>query len=146
MNSLKFLKGLKYFLDGSHQNQNEIVKFINYCKSFENKKGYLTQSFFKNIITKKAKFISGPFTNMIFEILVFAGGSLLLFVCYLRTKYYITCYKSDINNNIIRNNQHNNINNNLNTNNANNIYGNITIDDKPPPSYEESIIYSRLIE
>ena len=69
INSLKFLKGLKYFLDGSHQNQNEIVKFIKYCKSFENNKGYLTQSFFKNIITKKAKFISGPFTNMMFEIL-----------------------------------------------------------------------------
>ena len=50
-------------------NQNNIIKFIEYCKTFENEKGYLTQSFFKTIITKKAKFISGPFTNMIFEIL-----------------------------------------------------------------------------
>ena len=66
---IRFSKGLKYFLDGHSQNQNQIVKFIEYCKSYENEYGYLTQSFFKTIITKKAKFISGPFTNMIFEIL-----------------------------------------------------------------------------
>jgi len=68
-NEFKFLKGLEYFLEGYNQNQKNIIKFIDYCKSFENEKGYLTQSFFKTIITKKAKFISGPFTNMIFEIL-----------------------------------------------------------------------------
>ena len=69
INEIKFLKGLQYFLEGYNQNQNNIIKFIEYCKTFENEKGYLTQSFFKAIITKKAKFISGPFTNMIFEIL-----------------------------------------------------------------------------
>ena len=69
VNEVKFLKGLEYFLDGHNQNQNNIVKFIKYCKTFENENGYLTQCFFKMIITKKAKFISGPFTNMIFEIL-----------------------------------------------------------------------------
>ena len=69
VNQVKFLKGLEYFLHGCHLNQNNIIKFIKYCKSFENEKGYLTQSFFKTIISKKAQFISGPFTNMIFEIL-----------------------------------------------------------------------------
>ena len=71
VNELKFLKGLEYFLKGYNQNQNQnnIIKFIEYCKTFENEKGYLTQSFFKSIITKRAKFISGPFTNMIFEII-----------------------------------------------------------------------------
>ena len=69
INEIKFLRGLEYFLEGYNQNQNQISKFIEYCKSFENEKGYLTQSFFKTIITKKAKFISGPLTNMIFEIL-----------------------------------------------------------------------------
>ena len=72
MNSVrevKFTKGLKYFLEGYIQNQNNIIKFIEHCKSFENEKGYLTQPFFETIITKKAKFISGPFTNIIFEIL-----------------------------------------------------------------------------
>ena len=69
VNEVKFLKGLEYFLKGYNQNQNNIIKFIEYCKTFENEKGYLTQSFFKSIITKRAKFISGPFTNMIFEII-----------------------------------------------------------------------------
>ena len=69
VNEVKFLKGLEYFLEGYNQNQSNIIKFIEYCKTFENEKGYLTQSFFKTIITKKAKFISGPLTNMIFEIL-----------------------------------------------------------------------------
>ena len=66
---LKFTKGLEYFLQGHFQNQNEIVNFINYCKSYENKEGYLTAAFFKTIVVKKAQFISGPFTNMIFEII-----------------------------------------------------------------------------
>tara|TARA_B100001179_G_scaffold202499_1_gene164136 strand:+ start:209 stop:709 length:501 start_codon:yes stop_codon:yes gene_type:complete len=69
MNEIKFLKGLEYFLQGYCENQNEIINFINYCKSFENKDGYLPQAFFKKIIVKKAQFVSGPFTNMIFEIL-----------------------------------------------------------------------------
>ena len=69
INEVRFLKGLEYFLNGHNQNQNNIIRFIEYCKTFENEKGYLTQSFFKTIITKKAKFISGPFTNMFFELL-----------------------------------------------------------------------------
>ena len=69
VNEIKFLKGLEYFLGGYNHNQKSIVQFIEYCKMFENEKGYLTQSFFITMITKKAKFISGPFTNMIFEIL-----------------------------------------------------------------------------
>ena len=66
---VKFVKGLEYFLKGYWQNQNEIIKFINYCKNCENKEGYLTSAFFKSIISKKAEFASGPFTNMMFEIL-----------------------------------------------------------------------------
>ena len=69
VNEVKFLKGLEYFLEGYNQSQSSIINFIKYCKTFENERGYLTQSFFKTIITKRAKFISGPFANMIFEIL-----------------------------------------------------------------------------
>ena len=69
INKIKFLQGLEYFLDGHYQNQNEINKFIDHCKSFENKDGYLTQAFFKTMIVKKAEFVSGPFTNMMFEVL-----------------------------------------------------------------------------
>ena len=69
LNNIRFSKGLDYFLEGSNMNQNSIIKFIKYCKTFENENGFLTQSFFKTIISSKAKFISGPFTNMIFEII-----------------------------------------------------------------------------
>ena len=69
VNEVRFLKGLEYFLNGYNQNQSEIIEFIEYCQAFENKEGYLTQAFFKTISIKKAKFISGPFINMIFEIL-----------------------------------------------------------------------------
>ena len=66
---LKFIKGLIYFLNGYDYNQKEITSFIDYCKSFENKEGNLTPAFFNSILTQKAKFITGPFTNMIFQIL-----------------------------------------------------------------------------
>ena len=69
ISEIKYLKGLIYFLNGSDQNQKELIQFIEYCKSFENKDGYLTPLFFKTMVTKKAKFLSGPFTNMMFEIL-----------------------------------------------------------------------------
>ena len=51
------------------QNQEEIEKFIFYCKSFENKDGYLTPNFFKKNLVSKGQFMSGPFSNMMFEII-----------------------------------------------------------------------------
>ena len=69
INAVRYSRGLEYFLEGHNENQKQILKFIEYCKSYENDKGYLTQSFFKTMITKKAKFVSGPFTNMIFEVI-----------------------------------------------------------------------------
>jgi len=69
INSLKYTKGLNYFLTGSYENQKEIIQFVNHCKKNENLDGYLNQSFFENYKMKKARFISGPFTNMIFEII-----------------------------------------------------------------------------
>ena len=66
---LKFVKGLSFFLNGYNLNQKEIVDFINYCKSFENNEGFIKALFFKKLITKKAKFISGPFANMFFDII-----------------------------------------------------------------------------
>ena len=69
LNNIRFIKGLEYFLDGHDQNQKEITTFINQCKIFENDRGYLTSTFFKSMIKTKAKFVSGPLTNMIFEII-----------------------------------------------------------------------------
>ena len=67
--NLNFTRGLKFFLKGCELNQTEIAKFIEHCKSFENGNGKIRATFFKSFLSSKAKFISGPFNNMFFEII-----------------------------------------------------------------------------
>ena len=67
--SLKYCKGLKYFLNNFKISQVEIEKFVSKCKQNEDKDGYIKQTFFDFINRKKYEFISGPFTNFIFSIL-----------------------------------------------------------------------------
>ena len=69
INRLKFTKGLKYFLGGFSQSQEEIKKFIHKCKKSENSKGYLSQNFYEVHINSRYKFSSGPFAEMIFKII-----------------------------------------------------------------------------
>ena len=69
LNQLKFTRGLKYFLSGFKESQNEIKQFIQKCKNCENDKGYLSQNFFDLYINAKYKFTSGPFSEMIFKII-----------------------------------------------------------------------------
>ena len=66
---MKFSKGLKYFLGGFKKSQVEINKFIKKCKSLENKNGYISEAFFEVTLNTKYQFISGPFSNRIFEII-----------------------------------------------------------------------------
>jgi len=69
LSNLKYLKGLSYILDGCKFNQKNIISFIEYCKKFEDKEGFIKTSFFKSVVKDKAKFITGPFANMYFNIL-----------------------------------------------------------------------------
>lgn len=72
LNIIKYSKGLKSLLPGFLETQKEIVDFINRCKKYEDKNGFLSNSFFdliKNYYNKNYKFQSGPFTNMIFNII-----------------------------------------------------------------------------
>ena len=69
INMLKFSKGLKYFLSGFSQSQQEINNFIKKCKNSENSEGYLSQTFFELYINSKYKFSTGPFAEMIFKII-----------------------------------------------------------------------------
>jgi|TARA_Y100000294_G_C8517273_1_gene321394 hypothetical protein len=69
INLLKNCKGLNYFLSGSEYNQNELEKFVTFCKNNEDENGFLKQSFFTVTKKNKGKFISGPFTQMIFDII-----------------------------------------------------------------------------
>ena len=67
--SLKYCKGLKYFLTDFLNSQNEIEKFITKCKENEDENGFIKSTFFDFKKSKKYEFISGPFTNMIFSII-----------------------------------------------------------------------------
>jgi len=76
VNLLKNSRGLSYFLNGFEFNQNELNKFVKFCKSNEDSRGFLCQSFFSIAEKTKAKFISGPFTQMFFDIVEQKGKKL----------------------------------------------------------------------
>ena len=46
VNSIKFVKGLKYFLNGFSESQEDIKKFIQECKDSENQDGFISRNFF----------------------------------------------------------------------------------------------------
>jgi len=66
---LKNSRGLKYFLADSKADQREIINFIDYCKKNQDLDGYIKQSFFEFQNMKRGMFLSGPFTNMIFNVI-----------------------------------------------------------------------------
>tara|TARA_B100000989_G_scaffold104209_1_gene76359 strand:+ start:142 stop:639 length:498 start_codon:yes stop_codon:yes gene_type:complete len=68
-NTLRYCKGVKYFLNGFSKAQLEIIEFIDRCKLNEDSQGFIQQSFFDFKNNKKFKFLSGPFTNNIFKII-----------------------------------------------------------------------------
>ena len=76
INLLKNSRGLIYFLNGHEYNQEELSFFIKQCKSNEDSDGFLKQSFFDFAKKTKGKFISGPFTQMIFSIIEDKGKKL----------------------------------------------------------------------
>ena len=66
---LKFCKGIKYFVQGYKETQNEIVDFIKKCKNYETEQGYISNDFLELLENTYYKFSSGPFTGKIFKIL-----------------------------------------------------------------------------
>ena len=66
--SLSTTRGLDYFLNKSELNQTQVINFINLCKNFEDQEGYLKPIFFKSLINFKAKFLTGPFVNQVFQV------------------------------------------------------------------------------
>jgi len=69
LESINYLKGLKFFLRGFMNYQDQILYFVNKCKKHEDKDGFIKQTFFNLNTIEKIKFLSGPFTNIIFKIL-----------------------------------------------------------------------------
>jgi len=76
INLLKNSRGLSYFLQGYEFNQKELNTFIQFCKLNEDSNGFLLQDFFRVSEKNKAKFVSGPFTQMIFDIIEKRGNKL----------------------------------------------------------------------
>ena len=69
VNFLSFTKGLDYFLKSSLFNQIQISDFIKSCKNFEDDRGYIKPNFFKSLVNYKAKFLTGPFANKVFQVI-----------------------------------------------------------------------------
>ena len=69
INQLEKSRGINYFLSGFELNQKELISFVKFCKSNEDSNGYLKQTFFEISKKTKAKFVSGPFAGMIFDII-----------------------------------------------------------------------------
>lgn len=69
LNILNFTKGVKKVLKDFLNSQEEINFFVNKCLTYENGKGCLTQDFFDFNNNNTFKFCSGPFTNMVFDII-----------------------------------------------------------------------------
>ena len=65
---MKFSKGLKYFLTDFLKSQIDIKKFILRCKENEDEDGFIKSTFFNYKLSKKFELISGPLTNLIFNV------------------------------------------------------------------------------
>ena len=68
INQLKFSRGLKYFLDGFTELQEDVQNFVEKCKNLEDSKGYISEGLFEININSNYKFSSGPFAEKIFKI------------------------------------------------------------------------------
>tara|TARA_B110000444_G_C18560106_1_gene464381 strand:- start:109 stop:606 length:498 start_codon:yes stop_codon:yes gene_type:complete len=85
LSQLKYCRGLKYFLSGFIKSQNEIEKFVLKCKNSEDDSGYLSKNFHQLQISSKYKFMTGPFTEMIFEIINLQKNKIDIFMGNIKT-------------------------------------------------------------
>ena len=82
---MNFIKGVKYFLNGFQVCQVEIEKFINRCKSLEDKSGYISQGLYQEEINKYYKFSSGLFADKIFKIIQLQKNKIDILIGNLKT-------------------------------------------------------------
>jgi len=69
LNKIKYTKGVHQVLEDSIYHQKIINQFIDFCKSHEDKDGYLQREFFLKFLKTKGQFTSGPFKSIFFEVL-----------------------------------------------------------------------------
>ncbi len=66
---LNYLKGAKYCLSNNESDQKSITTFINFCKKNQDEDGCLKQEFFNILNFKKGIFLTGPLSNLFFELI-----------------------------------------------------------------------------
>ena len=69
LDQLRFVKGIKYFLNGHLDSQNEIKEFISKCKKLEDKKGFISKNFFELNLKSFYKFKTGLLANKVFQLI-----------------------------------------------------------------------------
>jgi len=85
LKQIKFSRGLKYFLNGCLEFQNEINEFVNKCKKLENDNGHISDVIFELNNNYEYKFSSGPFTDKIFKIIKLQKNKLDILMGNLKT-------------------------------------------------------------
>ena len=85
INYLKYCRGLKYFLNGCGQSQNEIKKFINKCKTLEDDQGFISETLFELNKNSSYKFSNGPFVEKIFKIIDFQKNKINILLGEVKT-------------------------------------------------------------
>lgn len=85
LQNYRFCKGLKYFLNGYIEFQNEIADFIKKCKSLEDNQGFISKSFCEIDLFKDYKFLSGPFAEKIFRIVDYKNNKFNILMGDLKT-------------------------------------------------------------
>ena len=85
INSLRFVRGLKYFLEGFDASQKDLERFIEKCKDSESQEGFISRDFFELDLNKNYKFTSGPFTEKIFQIINLQKNKIRILMGNLKT-------------------------------------------------------------
>ena len=107
LTKIKYCRGLKYFLTGYKLGQSEIKKFIDLCKSFENKDGFLNYDFFKIDLNKNYKILTGPFIGQIVKILNYQKNKIDLVLGNIKASinreiFYLSLSKKMMTNTIVK--------------------------------------------
>ena len=82
---LRFMKGLKYFLNGFFEFQKDILDFIQKCKKLEDRNGYVSENLYEMNINSNYKFLTGPFAEKIFKIISLQKNKINILMGNLKT-------------------------------------------------------------
>ena len=87
LNLLKFSRGLKYFVSGFVEFQNDLNDFIKKCKNFEDANGYVSKNLFDIKLNQNYKFNSGPFVSKLFKIVELEKSRIGIVMGNIRTNF-----------------------------------------------------------